>query len=408
MAISTPFPPQLPPSPPHASLAVSSTLWHHRLGHPGPAIINTLRNNSSIACNKVAHTLCHSCQLGKHVRLPFTSSTSRTSVPFELVHCDVWTSPIASISGYRYYLVIIDDFTHFCWTYPLTSKSEVRDHLVAFCSYTVTQFSLPVKSIQADNGTEFVNRALQSFLTAKGMHLRLSCPYTSPQNGKAECTLRTLNNICHTLLIHAHMPPTYWAEALATATFPLNRRPSSAIQNDIPYALLFGHPPDYSHLRVFGCLCYPNLSTTASHKLAPRSTACVFLGNPKSHKGYRCLNLATHRVIISRHLVSDEGSFPFGALPTASPASAFDFLNDRTSASAPSLDVEHLLPTCTVAPPTGVEQPRRRVDDQDDNPTILLHGPLLQPTRSPPDHIPGASAAPAAISEHHAAAAAPA
>ena len=33
--------------------------------------------------------------------------------------------------------------------------------------------------------------------------------------------------------------------------------------------------PDYS-LRVFGCLCYPNLSATTRHKLSPRSMACVF------------------------------------------------------------------------------------------------------------------------------------
>jgi hypothetical protein len=70
----------------------------------------------SINCNKVERTLCHSCQLGKHVRLPFSNSSSFSSMPFELVHCDVWTSPVASISGFQYYLVLLDDFTHFCWT----------------------------------------------------------------------------------------------------------------------------------------------------------------------------------------------------------------------------------------------------------------------------------------------------
>ncbi|WVZ55007.1 hypothetical protein U9M48_005726 [Paspalum notatum var. saurae] len=121
-------------------------------------------------------------------------------------------------------------------------------------------------------------------------------------NGKAEHVLRTLNNISRTLLIHAHMPPTYWAEALSTATYLLNRRPCSAIGNSIPYEHLFKHAPDYNNLRVFGCLCYPNLTTTAQHKLAPRSIACVFLGYPSSHKGYRCLDLSSRRVIISCHV----------------------------------------------------------------------------------------------------------
>jgi len=48
-----------------------------------------------------------------------------------------------------------------------------------------------------------------------------------------------LNNTIRTLLIHASMPPTYWAEALATAVVLLNRRPSTSINNDIPYHRLY-------------------------------------------------------------------------------------------------------------------------------------------------------------------------
>jgi histone deacetylase 1/2 len=130
-------------------------------------------------------------------------------MPFELVLCDVWTSHVASISGYQYYLVLLDDFTHFCWTFPLVRKSEVSAHITNFCNYVSTQFSLAIKSIQADNGTKFVNNTLQNLFASHGIHLRLSCPYTSPQNGKAERILRTLNNISRTVLIHVHMPAPY-------------------------------------------------------------------------------------------------------------------------------------------------------------------------------------------------------
>jgi hypothetical protein len=141
---------------PHAALATSSTLWHHRLGHPSNAAITTLRNNSHISCNKVAsNSLCHACQLGKHVRLPFAKSSSHTSTPFKLIHCDVWTSPVLSISGSRYYLVLIDDFSHYCWLFPLKCKSDVRHHKISFLAYTKNQFQLSVKAIQADNGREF-------------------------------------------------------------------------------------------------------------------------------------------------------------------------------------------------------------------------------------------------------------
>jgi hypothetical protein len=38
---------------------------------------------------------------------------------FDLIHCDLWTSPVPSASGYKYYLVILDDCTHYSWTFSL-------------------------------------------------------------------------------------------------------------------------------------------------------------------------------------------------------------------------------------------------------------------------------------------------
>jgi len=68
--------------------------------------------------------------LGKHVRLPFKESTNVSHFPFLLLHCDVWTSPIISNSGYKFYLVILDDFSHYVWTFPLRHKSNVLPALI--------------------------------------------------------------------------------------------------------------------------------------------------------------------------------------------------------------------------------------------------------------------------------------
>ena len=374
----------------HSFLAQSSTLWHRRLGHPSSAAIQTLHKLAILPCTKIDHSLCHACQLGKHTRLPFSRSQSSTSSPFELVHCDVWTSPVLSTSGFKYYLVVLDDFSHFCWTFPLRHKSDVHQHIVEFVAYVTTQFDSSIKCFQADNGTEFVNQATTSFLASRGTLLRLSCPYTSPQNGKAERMLRTINNSIRTLLIQASMPPSYWAEALATATYLLNRRPSTSVHNFIPFQILHHKVPDYSNLRVFGCLCYPNLSATTPHKLSPRSAACVFLGYPASHKGYRCLDISTRRVFISRHVVFDEQTFPFAAIPQT--ASSFDFLLQGVSkAVAPSsLDVERPC-SLLVAPSPEVEPP----DDLagPDMYRLLLHNRRLQSSQAPEPAILAPSSA---------------
>jgi hypothetical protein len=80
-----------------------------------------------------------------------------------------------------------------------------------------------------------------------------------------------------------------------------------------PHIALFRSAPSYEHLRVFGCVCYPNTAATVPHKLAPRSTRCVFLGYSSDHKGYRCLDLSTNCLIVSQHMIFDEDNFPLTA-----------------------------------------------------------------------------------------------
>jgi hypothetical protein len=56
--------------------------------------MSKLSSRLDISCSKVHFdSLCHACQLGRHARLPFSTSTSRVDQAFDLVHCDLWTSP---------------------------------------------------------------------------------------------------------------------------------------------------------------------------------------------------------------------------------------------------------------------------------------------------------------------------
>ncbi|WVZ54995.1 hypothetical protein U9M48_005716 [Paspalum notatum var. saurae] len=140
---------------------------------------------------------------------------------FDLVHCDLWTSPVLSNSGYKYYLVVVDDFSHYSWTFPLRFKSKVFSTLSHFLAWVSTQFGLTIKAVQCDNGREFDNNASRSFFLTHGVQLRMSCPYTSAQNGKAERMIHTTNDAMHTLLFQASLPARFWAESLHTATYLL-------------------------------------------------------------------------------------------------------------------------------------------------------------------------------------------
>lgn len=88
------------PSPQPLQVATSQPsldLWHHRLGHPNSRVLSSLVSRKSISRLKMPRSaICNACQLGKHNRLHFSRSTSRSSLPFTIVHVDLWTSPFLS------------------------------------------------------------------------------------------------------------------------------------------------------------------------------------------------------------------------------------------------------------------------------------------------------------------------
>ncbi|KAJ9544319.1 hypothetical protein OSB04_024026 [Centaurea solstitialis] len=312
---------------PALSFSVSSSLpiWHFRLGHPGHYVMDFLHFNKHISCNKVDKSfVCQSCQIAKHKRLPFKDSTSTTLKPLDLVHADLWTSPIPSNTSYNYYLVIIDDFTHFTW---------------------------------CNKGGEFDNHQFHSFASTTGLHIRFSCPHISQQNGTTRRMICRLNELMISFLTHASLPPSFWVDALHTATYLHNILPTKLLHNRNPTSVLYLKHPTYDHLRIFGCACYPNLNATRPHKLAPRFTTCVFLGYPPQYRGYRCLDLSTGKVILSRYVTIDESLFPYANINQNPPTQPFYDSDPNPLLFHPTSTPPPHPPINTPPPPPPINTP---------------------------------------------------
>jgi len=166
--------------------------------------------------------------------------------------------------------------------------------------------------MQTDWGGEY--QTLNSFFAKIGITHLMSCPHTHQQNGAAERKHRHIVEVGLALLAHASIPLKFWDEAFLSATYLINRTPSRVIHNSTPLKRLFQHDPDYAFLRVFGCACWPNLRPYNAHKLEYRSKRCAFLGYSQLHKGYKCLDISTGRIYISRDVIFDENVFPFSEL----------------------------------------------------------------------------------------------
>ncbi|CAA7058393.1 unnamed protein product [Microthlaspi erraticum] len=326
---------------------LSSIDWHHRLGHPSFAILKNIVSRFSLPCTPSSVTqpsLCSDCAINKSHKLPFAQTSIVSSRPLEYIFSDVWSSPILSIDKYKYYLVLVDHFTRYTWFYPLRLKSQVRETFIAFKELVENRFNTRIGTLYSDNGGEFV--ALRAFLTSSGISHFTSPPHTPEHNGISERKHRHIVKTGLTLLTHSAMPKSYWSYAFSTAVYLINRQSTPLLQMESPFQRLFGSNPNYSKLRVYGCLCFPWLRPYTTNKLEDRSTPCVFIGYSQTQSAYLCLQPATGRIYVSRHVRFDESVFPFAKVDTSPPMSPAAI--QSSSSSAP---VVH-IPLTTVPPPT--------------------------------------------------------
>ncbi|QHN81468.1 Retrovirus-related Pol polyprotein [Arachis hypogaea] len=217
-------------------------------------------------------------------------SQSTYDHPLALLISDVWgPALVISKNGFQFYISFIDVYARHTSIYLLTHKSQVFAVLKQYKSFMGRQTGFSIKSFQSDNEGEYRSTAFKDFLKQEDIAHRLSCPHTPQQNGLAERKHRHIIETGLALLATASLPLLFWDEAFSTV-YLINRMPSPNTSHLSSHELLFNQIPDYSSLKIFGCLCYPNLRPYTSHKLEYRSQPCIFLGYAINHRGYKCLS----------------------------------------------------------------------------------------------------------------------
>jgi hypothetical protein len=312
-------------------------------------------------------------------KLPFVPSQFQSTHPLELVHSDVWgPAPINSSNGYRFYLLFVDDYSQFSWLYLLKRKSNVLHTFKHFQASVENLLSQKIKVLRTDCGGEYTSNEFNAHCASHGITHHFSCPHTPQQNGLVERKHRHVIESALTLLSNAGLSITHWSYAVSTAVHLINRLPTPKLSHQTPWEMLFHKPPDITHLKTFGCLCFPYLRPYNNHKLQPRSTPCIFLGYPIYSKGYICLDPKTHRVYISRHVLFNESEFlAHLSLPSQSTPTPVTSFFDST----PWLAI--LAHTCTLPSIPESTNPHS-VSIQSTDPIIQSTTPIIQSTSSIP------------------------
>ncbi|GKV46902.1 hypothetical protein SLEP1_g53861 [Rubroshorea leprosula] len=113
--------------------------------------------------------------------------------------------------------------------------------------------------------------------------------------------------MARTMICENDLPKSFWAEAIATSCYLLNRVMVRPILNKNPYEIYKGRKPKISYFRAFGCKCFVlNNGKDSLGKFDSKSEEGIFVGYSTSSKAYHMYNKHTKVVEESIHVVFDE------------------------------------------------------------------------------------------------------
>lgn len=289
------------------------TLWHGRLGHLNYDSIKLLKSQDLVKdftlydeilknSTQTEMRQCDGCVMGKAHRAAMPSTaTHRATKLLELVHSDV-CGPMKnpSLSGARYFVTFIDDYSRYTVVKVMKTKAEVMHHFMEYRLWAENITNQRIKVLRTDNGGEYCSTAFDRLLAQCGIGRQKSPPYTPEHNGVAERANRTVVESARSMLHGAGLGYSYWAEAVMTAVYLRNRSPSSALKNITPFQAWTGEKPSVAHLRVFGCKAYAHVPDERRTKLESKALKCIFVGYSLQSKAYRLYDPLDRRLIISR------------------------------------------------------------------------------------------------------------
>ncbi|KAJ9538956.1 hypothetical protein OSB04_031689 [Centaurea solstitialis] len=292
-------------------------LWHKRLSHLNFKTLNQLCiNNLVIGLPDFRYTkvsLCSACEKGKQTRASFKSKQiSSISSPLQLLHMDLFGPVnVQSITGKKYTLVIVDEYSRYTWVFFLRSKSDAPEEIILFVRKMERLNNLTVRSIRSDHGTEFKNSTLETFFDQKGISQNFSSVRTPQQNGVAERRNRTLIEAARSMLSEANLATQFWAEAVNTACYTHNRSLIVKRFRRTPYELFRNRKPSIEHLHIFGCVCYILNNKDNLGKFDSKSDDGIFLGYSSISKTYRVFNKRRQAIEETIHVKFDESGPTF-------------------------------------------------------------------------------------------------
>ena len=249
------------------AMVVSSMLEHQRKCH-------FWQTNCRVAN-------CDACKLSKAQKPSHRKSRPgayKATRIGQSVHFDhVGPIDVPSISGCRWLLNAIDDFSGWTESFPGALKTEAVEGLSTYAKMNGTP-----ESVRTDRDPVFAEprSAWKMYCGKNQIQPRHSAPYEPEQNGKEERFNRTLMGAIRAIMVG--VDKRLWPYAAKCASYIWNRVDHRRQKS--PYFLRYGREPGLNHIRKFGCMCW--MRVHQRRKMGDQYRAAVFLGYDSESPAY--------------------------------------------------------------------------------------------------------------------------
>ena len=254
--------------------------YHRKAGH-----INFKKCLRQLKMKAGVLPTCPDCSLMKLKRgsAPSEAKTKATTPNYRL-HVDCSGRKRATLSGYRYYLMVVDDYSRKRWALPMKLKSDafstLKNHLSMIERHNP---NFKVAKIRTDGGGEFISNELKEYFKTLGIQREASSPHCQYQNGVAERSIGIIDGSAKAMMSAASSPTYDWFFATQYATFLINYATYGIDSRAYtPNSLYEGVDRNVRFKGIFGCLAYAKVYVKG--KQEPNSRRCIFLGYDEVYK----------------------------------------------------------------------------------------------------------------------------
>ncbi len=296
-------------------------IWFRRLGYPNPdRLIHAVKKGlvkgvslpPDVKKEEFEAESNDAYQFGRSRAAPHydLGGEKRSTSPYELVHFDIKTMDQECWGRFKYWVVLVDDYTRHSKVILLRHKDDLLEEIRRWHQQELVSAGYKVGVFQCDNAGEQKSGLFDDFLTVIGTRVQYTNPHSSASNGIAERQIQKIGNTAHCIRVGARLPKAAWGECHLTAARVENILPHRANPDSkSPYQMLTGKVPDVSYLRAIGAKCYVHVPGDTRKALDDKAQVGTMIGYATKTNGYRVLlNNSTGKIVESASVTFAEAA----------------------------------------------------------------------------------------------------